>query len=225
MHRLLFCSGAEKTEVGFEIKAGMKIICVGRNYADHARELGNEVPEEPVLFMKPDSAVMQRNNPFVIPAISNDIHYECELILKIGRNGKCIEQEFAHRYISEIGLGIDFTARDLQTDLKSKGLPWEKAKAFDGSAYLGDFKPASDFADLGDLSFEMHKNGIPVQVGKTAHMLHSIPTLIAYISRYFSLKMGDVVFTGTPAGVGPVSRGDELKGYLEGQPMFQVRVR
>jgi len=225
MHRLLFCSGAEKTEVGFEIKAGMKIICVGRNYADHARELGNEVPEEPVLFMKPDSAVMQRNNPFVIPAISNDIHYECELILKIGRNGKCIEQEFAHRYISEIGLGIDFTARDLQTDLKSKGLPWEKAKAFDGSAYLGDFKPASDFADLGDLSFEMHKNGIPVQVGKTAHMLHSIPTLIAYISRYFSFKMGDVVFTGTPAGVGPVSRGDELKGYLEGQPMFQVRVR
>ncbi|MFZ4059814.1 MAG: fumarylacetoacetate hydrolase family protein [Bacteroidia bacterium] len=203
----------------------MKIICVGRNYADHARELGNEVPEEPVLFMKPDSAVMQRNNPFVIPAISNDIHYECELILKIGRNGKCIEQEFAHRYISEIGLGIDFTARDLQTDLKSKGLPWEKAKAFDGSAYLGDFKPASDFADLGDLSFEMHKNGIPVQVGKTAHMLHSIPTLIAYISRYFSLKMGDVVFTGTPAGVGPVSRGDELRGYLEGQPMFQVRVR
>jgi 2-keto-4-pentenoate hydratase/2-oxohepta-3-ene-1,7-dioic acid hydratase in catechol pathway len=225
MHRLLFCSGAEKTEVGFEIKAGMKIICVGRNYADHARELGTEVPEEPVLFMKPDSAVMQRNNPFVIPAISNDIHYECELILKIGRNGKCIEQEFAHRYISEIGLGIDFTARDLQTDLKSKGLPWEKAKAFDGSAYLGDFKPASDFADLGDLSFEMHKNGIPVQVGKTAHMLHSIPTLIAYISRYFSLKMGDVVFTGTPAGVGPVSRGDELRGYLEGQPMFQVRVR
>ena len=225
MHRLLFCSGAEKTEVGFEIKAGMKIICVGRNYADHARELGNEVPEEPVLFMKPDSAVMQRNNPFVIPAISNDIHYECELILKIGRNGKCIEQEFAHRYISEIGLGIDFTARDLQTDLKSKGLPWEKAKAFDGSAYLGDFKPASDFADLGDLSFEMHKNGIPVQVGKTAHMLHSIPTLIAYISRYFSLKMGDVVFSGTPAGVGPVSRGDELRGYLEGQPMFQVRVR
>ena len=225
MHRLLFCSGAEKTEVGFEIKAGMKIICVGRNYADHARELGNEVPEEPVLFMKPDSAVMQRNNPFVIPAISNDIHYECELILKIGRNGKCIEQEFAHRYISEIGLGIDFTARDLQTDLKSKGLPWEKAKAFDGSAYLGDFKPASDFADLGDLSFEMHKNGIPVQVGKTAHMLHSIPTLIAYISRYFSLKMGDVVFTGTPAGVGPVSRGDELRGYLEGRPMFQVRVR
>lgn len=225
MHRLLFCSGAEKTEVGFEIKAGMKIICVGRNYADHARELGNEVPEEPVLFMKPDSAVMQRNNPFVIPAISNDIHYECELILKIGRNGKCIEQEFAHRYISEIGLGIDFTARDLQTDLKSKGLPWEKAKAFDGSAYLGDFKPASDFADLGDLSFEMHKDGIPVQVGKTAHMLHSIPTLIAYISRYFSLKMGDVVFTGTPAGVGPVSRGDELRGYLEGQPMFQVRVR
>jgi 2-keto-4-pentenoate hydratase/2-oxohepta-3-ene-1,7-dioic acid hydratase in catechol pathway len=225
MHRLLFCSGAEKTEVGFEIKAGMKIICVGRNYADHARELGNEVPEEPVLFMKPDSAVMQRNNPFVIPAISNDIHYECELILKIGRNGKCIEQEFAHRYISEIGLGIDFTARDLQTDLKSKGLPWEKAKAFDGSAYLGDFKPASDFADLGDLSFEMHKNGIPVQVGKTAHLLHSIPTLIAYISRYFSLKMGDVVFTGTPAGVGPVSRGDELRGYLEGQPMFQVRVR
>lgn len=225
MHRLLFCSGAEKTEVGFEIKAGMKIICVGRNYADHARELGNEVPEEPVLFMKPDSAVMQRNNPFVIPAISNDIHYECELILKIGRNGKCIEQEFAHRYISEIGLGIDFTARDLQTDLKSKGLPWEKAKAFDGSAYLGDFKSASDFADLGDLNFEMHKNGIPVQVGKTAHMLHSIPTLIAYISRYFSLKMGDVVFTGTPAGVGPVHRGDELKGYLEGQPMFQVRVR
>jgi 2-keto-4-pentenoate hydratase/2-oxohepta-3-ene-1,7-dioic acid hydratase in catechol pathway len=203
----------------------MKIICVGRNYAEHARELGNEVPEEPVLFMKPDSAVMQRNNPFIIPAFSADIHYECELLLKIGRNGKYIEEAFAHRYISEIGLGIDFTARDLQLELKSKGLPWEKAKAFDGSAYIGDFKPADEFADLGALSFEMHKNGQPVQRGKSGNMLHSIPALIAYISRYFSLKMGDVIFTGTPAGVGPVKSGDELSGYLEGRPMFKVRVR
>lgn len=203
----------------------MKIICVGRNYVDHARELGNEVAEEPVLFMKPDSAAMQRNNPFVIPAFSNEIHYECELILKIGRNGKYVEEEFASRYIAEIGLGIDFTARDLQTALKAKGLPWEKAKAFDGSAYMGDFKPTAEFSDLGNLSFEMHKNGVPVQIGNTSNMLHSIPALIAHISKYFSLKMGDVIFTGTPAGVGPVSSGDELTGFLEGQPMFRVRVR
>jgi 2-keto-4-pentenoate hydratase/2-oxohepta-3-ene-1,7-dioic acid hydratase in catechol pathway len=225
----LYCifvfKGVKETEVGFEISVRMKIICVGRNYADHAQELGNEVPEEPVLFMKPDSAVIQRNNPFVIPAISNEVHYECELLLKIGRHGKCIEEEFAHRYISDIGLGIDFTARDLQLELKSKGLPWEKAKAFDGSAYVGDFKPVSEFPDLGNLNFEMHKNGVPVQIGKSSNMLHSIPALVAYISRYFSLKIGDLIFTGTPAGVGPVKSGDELLGYLEGQPMFKVRVR
>lgn len=203
----------------------MKIICVGRNYADHARELGNEVAEEPVLFLKPDSAVMQRNNPFVIPAFSADIHYECELLLKIGRHGKCIEEEFAYRYISEIGLGIDFTARDLQMELKSKGLPWEKAKAFDGSAYLGDFRAATEFSNLGELKFELRKNGALVQAGDTADMVHTIPKLISHISQYFSLKIGDIVFTGTPAGVGPVQSGDELSGYLQGLPMFRVRVR
>lgn len=203
----------------------MKIICVGRNYAEHARELGNEVAEEPVLFMKPDSAVMQRNNPFVIPTFSNDIHYECELLLKIGRHGKCIEEEFAYRYISEIGLGIDFTARDVQQELKAKGLPWEKAKAFDGSAYIGDFKAVTDISNLGELKFELHKNDAIVQSGNTADMVHSIPKLIAYISQYFSLKIGDIIFTGTPSGVGPVRPGDELKGFLEGQSMFRVRVR
>lgn len=203
----------------------MKIICVGRNYAEHARELGNEVAEEPVLFMKPDSAVMQRNNPFVIPTFSNDIHYECELLLKIGRHGKCIEEEFAYRYISEIGLGIDFTARDVQQELKAKGLPWEKAKAFDGSAYIGDFKAVTDLGNLGELKFELHKNDAIVQSGNTADMVHSIPKLIAYISQYFSLKIGDIIFTGTPSGVGPVRPGDELKGFLEGQSMFRVRVR
>lgn len=203
----------------------MKIICVGRNYAEHARELGNEVAEEPVLFMKPDSAVMQRNNPFVIPTFSNDIHYECELLLKIGRHGKCIEEEFAYRYISEIGLGIDFTARDVQQELKAKGLPWEKAKAFDGSAYIGDFKAVTDLGNLGELKFELHKNDAIVQSGNTADMVHSIPKLIAYISQYFSLKIGDIIFTGTPSGVGPVRPGDELKGVLEGQSMFRVRVR
>jgi len=203
----------------------MKIICVGRNYAEHARELGNEVAEEPVLFMKPDSAVMQRNNPFVIPTFSNDIHYECELLLKIGRHGKCIEEEFAYRYISEIGLGIDFTARDVQQELKAKALPWEKAKAFDGSAYIGDFKAVTDISNLGELKFELHKNDALVQSGNTADMVHSIPKLIAYISQYFSLKIGDIIFTGTPSGVGPVRPGDELKGFLEGQSMFRVRVR
>jgi len=203
----------------------MKIICVGRNYAEHARELGNEVAEEPVLFMKPDSAVMQRNNPFVIPTFSNDIHYECELLLKIGRHGKCIEEEFAYRYISEIGLGIDFTARDVQQELKAKALPWEKAKAFDGSAYIGDFKAVTDISNLGELKFELHKNDAIVQSGNTADMVHSIPKLIAYISQYFSLKIGDIIFTGTPSGVGPVRPGDELKGFLEGQSMFRVRVR
>lgn len=203
----------------------MKMICVGRNYAEHAQELGNEVPEEPVLFMKPDSAVMQRNNPFIIPAFSSDIHYECELLLKIGRNGKCIDEEFALRYISEVGLGIDFTARDLQAQLKAKGLPWEKAKAFDGSAYLGDFLPISEFHDLQNLEFELLKNGKTVQNGNSSNMLHSIPKLIAYISRYFSLKMGDVIFTGTPAGVGRVESGDELAGRLQGKTMFKLRVR
>lgn len=203
----------------------MKIVCVGRNYAEHARELGNEVAEEPVLFMKPDSAVMQRNNPFVIPTFSNDIHYECELLLKIGRHGKCIEEEFAYRYISEIGLGIDFTARDVQQELKAKALPWEKAKAFDGSAYIGDFKAVTDLGNLGELKFELHKNDAIVQSGNTADMVHSIPKLIAYISQYFSLKIGDIIFTGTPSGVGPVRPGDELKGFLEGQSMFRVRVR
>jgi len=203
----------------------MKIICVGRNYAEHARELGNEVAEEPVLFMKPDSAVMQRNNPFVIPTFSNDIHYECELLLKIGRHGKCIEEEFAYRYIKEIGLGIDFTARDVQQELKAKALPWEKAKAFDGSAYIGDFKAVTGISNLGELKFELHKNDAIVQSGNTANMVHSIPKLIAYISQYFSLKIGDIIFTGTPSGVGPVRPGDELKGFLEGQSMFRVRVR
>ena len=203
----------------------MKIICVGRNYGLHAAELGNEVPQEPVLFLKPDSALVPKNNPFIIPAFSKDIHYECELVIRIGRAGKHIQKKFAHRYIHSIGLGIDFTARDLQQELKSKGLPWEKAKAFDGAAFVGDLLPAASFGDLQSLRFQLLKNGLPVQDGFTGDMLFSIPTLVEEISKYFMLKIGDLIFTGTPAGVGKIEPGDQLEGMLEGQKNFSLNIR
>jgi len=202
----------------------MKIICIGRNYAKHIEELDNEKPKEPVIFMKPDSAVLLKNNPFIIPPFSKDIHYEVEILVKIGRIGKFIDQKFAHKYYDEIGLGIDFTARDLQSSLKEKGLPWEKAKAFDGSAVIGKFYNKSAF-DLENIKFQLLKNGQVVQDGESSHMLWKIDELIAYVSQYFTLKIGDVIFTGTPAGVGKVEPNDELKGFVEGKEMFQIKIK
>lgn len=202
----------------------MKIICIGRNYAKHIEELDNEKPKEPVIFMKPDSAVLLKNNPFIIPPFSQDIHYEVEVLVKINRIGKFIEQKFAHKYYDEIGLGIDFTARDLQNRLKEKGLPWEKAKAFDGSAVIGNFCHKSEI-DLDNIKFQLFKNKELVQDGESSHMLWKIDELIAYVSQYFTLKIGDVIFTGTPAGVGKVAPNDVLKGMLEGKEMFQIKVK
>lgn len=202
----------------------MKIICIGRNYTKHIEELDNEKPKEPVIFMKPDSAVLLKNNPFIIPPFSQDIHYEVEILVKINRIGKFIDQKFAHKYYDEIGLGIDFTARDLQSRLKEKGLPWEKAKAFDGSAVIGKFCNKSSL-DLENIKFQLYQNDQLVQDGESSHMLWKIDELIAYVSQYFTLKIGDVLFTGTPAGVGRVEPNDELKGMMEGKEMFQIKVK
>ncbi len=202
----------------------MKIICIGRNYTKHIEELANEKPEEPVIFMKPDSAILLKNNPFIIPPFSQDIHYEVEILIKINRTGKFIDKKFAHKYYDEIGLGIDFTARDLQGRLKEKGLPWEKAKAFDGSAVIGNFCDKSN-VDLENIKFQLLKNEEMVQDGESSHMLWKIDELIAYVSQYFTLKIGDVIFTGTPAGVGKVESNDVLIGMLEGKEMFQIRVK
>jgi len=202
----------------------MKIICIGRNYAKHIEELENERPKEPVVFMKPDSAVLLKNNPFIIPPFSDDIHYEVEILVKINRIGKFIDKKFAHKYYDEIGLGIDFTARDLQSKLKDKGLPWEKAKAFDGSAVIGNFCDKSEL-DLEQVRFQLLKNGKTVQDGDSSHMLWKIDELIAYVSQFFTLKIGDIIFTGTPEGVGRVEANDELKGVLEGKEMFHIKVK
>ncbi|MGA0374427.1 MAG: fumarylacetoacetate hydrolase family protein [Flavobacteriaceae bacterium] len=203
----------------------MKIVCIGRNYPQHAAELGNEKPESPVIFIKPDTAKLQRRFPFYIPHFSNEIHHEVEVLVKINRIGKYIEEKFAYKYYQEIGLGIDFTARDLQQNLKDKGLPWEKAKGFDGSALIGDWFDKDNFTDLKQLDFELVKNGATVQKGNTSQMLWSIDALIAEISRFFTLKIGDVIFTGTPAGVAPVAENDVLEGYLGEQKAFKVKVK
>ena len=202
----------------------MKIICIGRNYAKHIEELKNERPSEPVIFMKPDSAILLKNNPFFIPPFSEDIHYEVELVVRIKKIGKCIEEKFAHKYYDEIGLGIDFTARDLQSRLKEKGLPWEKAKAFDGSAVVGNFVDKSEL-DPESIRFQLVRNGKVVQDGDSSHMLWKIDEIISYVSQYFTLKIGDLIFTGTPEGVGKVSREDVLEGSLEGRKMFRVKVK
>lgn len=203
----------------------MKIICIGRNYTKHIEELNNERPNEPVVFMKPDSAILLKQHPFVIPEFSEDIHHELEVIVKINKVGKYIEPKFAHKYYDEISVGIDFTARDLQQKLKDKGLPWEKAKAFDGSAVIGDFVSKSDFKSLDNLNFEMTNNGITVQKGNTSFMLWKIDELIAYVSQYFTLKIGDIIFTGTPEGVAVVRPDDVLEGYLEGNKLFRIQVK
>tara|TARA_B100001057_G_scaffold440891_1_gene475126 strand:+ start:298 stop:909 length:612 start_codon:yes stop_codon:yes gene_type:complete len=203
----------------------VKIICIGRNYLQHAAELGNEKPESPVIFIKPETAKLQRRVPFYIPHFSNEIHHEVEVLVKINRIGKYIEEKFAHKYYQEIGLGIDFTARDLQQNLKEKGLPWEKAKAFDGSALIGSWYEKENFTDLNQLDFELVKNGSTVQEGNTSQMLWSIDALIAELSRFFTLKIGDVIFTGTPAGVGPVVANDVLEGYLGEEKAFKVNIK
>lgn len=203
----------------------MKIICIGRNYAKHIEELQNEKPENPVIFLKPDSAVLSKNMPFVIPSFSNEVHYEVEVLVKICKVGKHISQKFAPSYYNEIGLGIDFTARDLQNQLREKGLPWEKAKAFDGSALVGNFVSKNELGDLGNLSFSLYKNQELVQGGNTNAMLWKIDEIISYVSQFFTLKIGDIIFTGTPAGVGKVNEKDTLVGTLNGIENFSISIR
>ena len=202
----------------------MKIICIGRNYVKHIEELKNERPDSPVIFLKPDSAVLLPRNPFVIPPFSADVHYEVEVIVKINKVGKFIDQKFAHKYYDEISLGIDFTARDLQDQLRTKGLPWEKAKAFDGSAVIGEFFPKENF-DLLNLGFQLYKNDVLVQNGNTRQMLWKIDEIIAYVSQYFTLKKGDIIFTGTPEGVGRVDPDDVLVGKFGELRVFKINVK
>ena len=203
----------------------MKIICIGRNYVNHINELNNERPDEPVIFMKPDTAILPKKTPFTIPEFSNEIHHEVEILVKISKVGKYIDTKFAHKYYDEIGVGIDFTARDLQDKLKAKGLPWEKAKAFDGSAVIGDFMLKKDFNNLECLNFELFKNGISVQKSSTKEMMWKIDEIIAHVSQYFTLKIGDIIFTGTPSGVDKVSENDVLEGFLEGNKLFKIQVK
>jgi len=203
----------------------MKIICIGRNYAAHIDELDNARPDEPVIFIKPDTSIAQSNLPFFIPEFSNEVHHEVEVLVKINRIGKHIQSKFAHKYYNEIGLGIDFTARDLQQKLKTNGLPWEKAKAFDGSAVVGKWFDKSAFGDLTGIPFSLRKNGSVVQEANTSLMLWSIDEIIAHVSQYFTLKIGDILFTGTPAGVGSVAKNDSLAWSLEGHKAFSVTVK
>ncbi|MDG1777945.1 MAG: fumarylacetoacetate hydrolase family protein [Flavobacteriaceae bacterium] len=203
----------------------MKLICIGRNYSNHIKELQNEKPTEPVVFLKPDTAILLNKQPFFIPDFSNNVQHEVELLVKINRVGKYISAEFAHKYYDHIGLGIDFTARDLQQSLKQKGLPWEKAKAFDGSAVVGKWVSKSKFENLDNISFSLTQNDVVVQLGNTQNMLWSIDEIIAYVSQFFTLKIGDIIFTGTPAGVGPVQINDVLTGYIENEEFFKVKVK
>jgi 2-keto-4-pentenoate hydratase/2-oxohepta-3-ene-1,7-dioic acid hydratase in catechol pathway len=203
----------------------MKIICIGRNYTKHIEELQNERPDEPVVFLKPDSAVLLKQHPFVIPEFSDDIHHEVEILVRINKVGKYIDTKFAHNYYDEIGLGIDFTARDLQAKLKEKGLPWEKAKAFDGSAVIGSFLSKKDFQSTENINFELRNNGNTVQKGNTSFMLWKIDELIAYVSQFFTLKIGDIIFTGTPEGVAKVNPNDILEGYIEDKKLFRIQVK
>lgn len=202
----------------------MKIICIARNYSEHAKELNNEIPEKPVFFIKPDTALLSKERDFYIPEFSQNVHYECEIVLKISKAGKYIQKEFAHKYYDQITLGIDFTARDLQAELKSKGHPWEIAKAFDNSAVVGEFVDKQNF-DLQNLNFCLKKNQETVQIGNSKDMIHSFDHIIAEVSKFFTLKTGDLIFTGTPAGVGQVHMNDILMGELEGEKVFEVSIK
>lgn len=202
----------------------MKIICIARNYSDHAKELKNEVPKNPVFFLKPDTALLSKGRDFYLPEFSTNIHFECEIVLKINKSGKYIQPQFAYKYFDEISLGIDFTARDLQEELKAKGHPWEIAKSFDGSALVGDFRPKTDF-DMNNISFQLLKNESIAQNGNSQEMIHPFEKIIAEASKYFTLKTGDLIFTGTPAGVGQVVENDHIKGILEGEKVFDIYIK
>ncbi|MBC6109580.1 fumarylacetoacetate hydrolase family protein [Pedobacter fastidiosus] len=203
----------------------MKIIAIGRNYAEHAKELNNPVPTTPVIFLKPDTAVLKDNKPFYLPDFSDDVHYELEVVLKICKEGKHIAEKFASNYYDEIGLGIDFTARDIQSKHKEKGLPWELAKAFDNSAPISTFSPKSDFEDLYSLNFELKVNGETRQNGYTKDLLFSFEKIISFVSQYITLKKGDLIFTGTPQGVGKINKGDKLEAWLEGKQLLNFDVK
>ena len=203
----------------------MKIICIGRNYAEHAKELNNAIPTEPVFFMKPDTALLKDGEPFYYPDITKDLHHEIEIVIKINKVGKHIDEQFAHKYYDEIGLGIDFTARDLQAECKAKGLPWEKAKAFDHSAPIGKFISKDKLGDLSEIEFELKINGQSRQVGNTKDLLFSFDQIISYVSKYVTLKVGDLIYTGTPSGVGAVSIGDKLQGYIKGDLFLEFDVK
>jgi len=204
----------------------MKIICIGRNYSDHVAELNNEKPEDPVIFMKPETAVLLKKQPFFIPEFSEDIHYEVELLVRINKVGKHIQEKFAHKYYQEIGLGIDFTARDLQQKLKEKGLPWEKAKSFDGSAVIGEkWIDKNSIENLNNINFSLLKNDVAVQNGNTSDMMWKIDGIISYVSQFFTLKIGDIIFTGTPKGVGKVEANDKLTGFIEKEQIFSIQVK
>lgn len=203
----------------------MKIFCVGRNYADHAKELGNIIPDEPVIFMKPKSALLQPHTPFYYPEFTNELHYEGELVLRISKNGKYIQDKFANKYYDAVTVGIDFTARDIQAELKEKGLPWEKAKAWDNSAVIGKWIPLNTIKDKKDINFALYKNKELVQQGNSNEMIYDFDYLISYISNFFSINIGDVVFTGTPAGVGEVVVGDELEGFIEQESLLTLEVK
>jgi 2-keto-4-pentenoate hydratase/2-oxohepta-3-ene-1,7-dioic acid hydratase in catechol pathway len=202
----------------------MKIICIGRNYQDHAKELNNPIPEKPLFFLKPDSSIIKTGKPFFIPSFSDEIHYELELVIRINRLGKHIQPKFAHKYFSEIGLGIDFTARDIQRECKKNGHPWEIAKSFDGSAIIGQFCPISDLNE-NNIGFHLTKNNKTVQTGQSKDMIFSFNEIISYISKFMTLKIGDLIFTGTPAGVGKVQIGDTLRGYIEENEMLRTPIR
>ncbi len=203
----------------------MKILAVGRNYAAHARELNNAIAGEPVIFMKPDTALLKNNTPFYFPSWSNTIHYEVELVLKIGKEGKHITEKFAPRYIEAIGIGIDFTARDLQDKLKEQALPWTLAKGFNDSAPVSPFIAAENFPDFNNISFSLTKNGETVQKGNSSDMLFPFEKIISYISQFITLKKGDLIFTGTPEGVGPIAIGDKLEAFLEGQLSLETEIK
>jgi acylpyruvate hydrolase len=202
----------------------MKIFCVGRNYGEHAKELGNAVPENPVIFSKPDTALLKDNAPFYLPDFSNDVHHEVELVIRINKMGKKIQEKFARNYFTEIGLGIDFTARDIQSNLKAKGLPWELAKAFDGSAPLGNFINIEG-KELNNIGFSLKKNNELAQQGNSKDMIFSFEQIVAFISTYFTLKVGDLIYTGTPTGVGPVKIGDKLEGFIENELMLSCEIK
>ncbi len=203
----------------------MKIICVGRNYADHAKELGNEIPDEPVIFMKPKSALLQSHTPFYYPEFTNELHYECELVLRVCKNGKYIQERHANNYYNGIAVGIDFTARDIQDELKKKGLPWEKAKAFDNSAAIGKFIDITPDLNRKNINFCLYKNKELVQQGNSGQMIFSFDSIVEHISNYFSLNIGDLIFTGTPAGVGECVVGDELEAFIEEQKLLSLEIK